>query len=327
VNKDAVQRLREPVAWLLLAAAGAQLLAGLVALLAGGGEGTGGFRFRAFSEITSWGFFTQVAVAGLVALAVALAALGPAPTKAARTITMGGLGVLGAMGLFGVVSWLATLMVSSEFVGGGMKLAAFLGGAGRLAVIGAAAWFVFTVFKAMQPARPQGPAQMPQGGYGYQGQQQFGQPQPAQQQYGQQAAGQEYGQAGYQQGYQQQQPYQQGAEGQQAQPGYEQQYGQQYGGQQAAGQEYGQQGQQGQQQYGQQQYGQGGYDYGQQGQAQAQSQQQYGQSGYQQPSQEDESIGEWTRAYGGDRGQSSQPGERQDEGGDWYRDNRPPPPQ
>jgi hypothetical protein len=311
VNKDVVQRLREPVAWVLVASAGLQLLAGIIALFAGGGDGSGGFKYRAFSEITG-GFFTQVAVAGLLALAVALAVLGPAPTRQSRTIVMGALGVLGGIALFGVVCWFASLLVESTLAGGGQKLAVFLYGAGRLAVIGVTGWFLFTVFQAMQPARPQGPAQMPPGGYpGYQqGQQQFGQPQPSQQQYGQP----QYGQQGYQQ-----QPYQQAPEGQQApQPGYEQQ-------------QYGQQ-QYGQDQYGQPQYGQPQQpqDY-QQGQA---GQQQYGQGGYQQPAQpaqEEEGVGEWTRAYGGssgDQGSGQQQGEQhRDEGGDWYRDNRPPPPQ
>jgi hypothetical protein len=309
VNKDAVQRLREPVAFVLLASAGLQLLAGIIALLLGGGsEASGGFRFRAFNEITT-GFFTQATVAGMLALAVALAVLGPAPTRQARTIVMGALGVLGGIALFGVLCWFGALLAPTS--GTGTKLAAFLYGTGRLAVIGVAGWFIFTVFQAMQPARPRGPAQTPQGGFGYQ-QEQFGQPQPGyeqqpgqqqvgQQQYGQQAAPQQqYGQGGYQQ-----QPYQQAPQEQQApQPGYEQQYGQQS--------------------YGQQQYGQ------------QPGQQQYGRGGYQQSSQEEE-VGDWTRAYGGDQGHAQSPRPREgqrdpregqrDEGGDWYRDNRPPPPQ
>ncbi|GLZ03893.1 hypothetical protein Acsp03_13590 [Actinomadura sp. NBRC 104412] len=299
MNKDAVQRLREPVAWVLLASAGLQLLAGLIALLAGGGAADGGgFKYRAFAEITG-GFFTQAAVVGLLALAVALVALGPAPTRQARTIVMGALGVLGGIALFGVVCWFSSLLVDSDFAGGGQKLAVFLYGAARLAVIGVTGWFLFTVFQLMQPVRPQGPGQVPPGAYpGYQqGQPQFGQPQP-QQQYGQQP----YAQQGYQA-----QPYQQAApENRQgaAQPGY------------------------GQDQYGQPQYGQPQYGQPQQPQ-EGQAGQQYGQGGYQQPAQEEEGIGEWTRAYGGSGGDSGsgQSGEQRDEGGDWYRDNRPPPPQ
>ncbi|MFI0357220.1 hypothetical protein [Actinomadura sp. 9N407] len=326
MNKEAVQRLREPAAWVLLAAAGVQLFAGLIELVAGGGDNSGGFKYRAYAEIST-GFFTQVSTVALVALAVALAAvLGPAPTRQARNIIMGALGVLGGMALFGVVSWLASLLVDSRYAGGGEKLAVFLFGASKLAVIGIAGWFVFAVFQAMQPARPKGQAQMPQGGYpdfgyqqGQQPQQQFGQPQPGQQ-YGEPQPGQQqFGQQASQPGYGQQ-PYQPGAEGQQAPQGYGQQPGQPQPGQQQPGQP-----QFGQQQFGQPQQPQ---DY-QQGQ-------QYGQgapqSGYgQQPSGEsqEEGVGEWTRAYGGsgDQGHGAPQEEQRPEEGDWYRDNRPPPPQ
>ena len=108
-------------------------------------------------------------------------------------------------------------------------------------------------------------------------------------------------------------------------PGYagpqEPQYGQQqYGQPQYGQQQYGQPQQYGQQDY-QQQYGaqSGGYQAGQSGQQ------------GQQPA-ADEEMGEWTRAYGGSGSgqdpQGTQPAPGQGEqGGDWYRDNRPPPPQ
>ncbi|MFD0685338.1 hypothetical protein [Actinomadura fibrosa] len=300
MNKEAVQRLREPAAWVLLAAAGVHLLAGIILLLGGSGS----FTFRALSE-TGDGVFTSFAVVAMLVLAVLLVTWGDAPTPQARTITMGALGVLGGIALFGVISWLAGMLTASEAAAAVTKLAYFLIGAGKLAVIGVGGWFVFTVFQGMQPPRPQG-QQTPQGypDYGYQqGQQQFGQ-----QQFGQQPG---YGQQAYQQ-------YQQGAEGQQVpQPGYEQQ------GQQPYGQQYGQPGygQQAYQQYQQgaegQQASQPGYE--QQGQAQGQ------------PSSEEE-MGEWTRQYGGTGGgeHGAQPGQAQqgerrpDESGDWYRDNRPP---
>jgi hypothetical protein len=336
VNKEAVQRLREPAAWVLLAVAGVQLFAGLIELFAGGGDNSGGFKYRAYGEISD-GFFTQVSTVALVALAVALVTvIGPAPTRQARTIVMGALGVVGGMALFGVVSWLASLLVDSQFAGGGDKLAVFLYGASKLAVIGIAGWFVFAVFQAMQPARPQGQAQMPGGYPGYQqgGQQQFGQPQPGQQygqpEYGQQPGQQQFGQP--QPGYGQQ-PYQPGAEGQpapQAQPDYGQQPGQPQPGQQYGQPQFGQPQQPGEYQPGQEQQGY------QQGQPQQPGQQQYGQGapqpGYgQQPSGEsqEEGVGEWTRAYGGsgDQGHGApQDEQRPEEGGDWYRDNRPPPP-
>ncbi|GLW61801.1 hypothetical protein Arub01_00450 [Actinomadura rubrobrunea] len=294
VNTEAVRRLREPAAWILVAAAGLQLLAGIIMLFIGGGNG---FSARAYSEAAD-GFFTHVTVTGLAVLAVALTTWGQAPTPQARTIAMGALGVLGGVALFGVIVLLGALFVDSTIVTAGSKLAVFLYCAAKLAVAAAGGWFVFTVFQGVQPARPQGVAQMPSAypGYGYQ----QGQPlQPGQ------AAGQP-GQQPYAQPYQQ--PYQQ----QYGQPGYGQQ-----------------------QQYGQPQgYQQGGVQQGQQ----------YGQGGgFQQPSQEasqqsssGEDVGDWTRAYGGggagqeghSAGQtgygSQQQGEqRSDEGGDWYRDNRP----
>ncbi|WP_141581128.1 hypothetical protein [Actinomadura sp. WMMA1423] len=309
MNKEAVQRLREPAAWVLLAAAGVHLLAGIIQLLAGGGT----FTLRALSQ-TNDGTFIQVAMVGLVALAVALTTSGATPTPQARTIAMGALGILGGIALFGVIAWLSGMLADSDYAGAVSKLTTFLVGAGDLAVVGVGGWFVFTVFKGMQPPRPQQPQMQQQGGYPDYGYQQ------GQQQYGQQ----QYGQQDYQQ--YQQYGQQQAGEGQQApQQGYEQQYGQQQYGQ-AAQQGYGQQ-QYGQQDY--QQYGaQGGYQAGQQG---------YDQQGQQQgqPSADQEEMGEWTRAYGGSGGsgqdpQGTQPAPPQggdQEAGDWYRDNRPPPPQ
>ncbi|WP_067821235.1 hypothetical protein [Actinomadura kijaniata] len=287
MNKEAVQRLREPAAWVLLGAAGLQLLAGLIALLAGGvsGEIAGqevgsSFKSRALAEITG-GFFTHTGQVLLVVLAVALS-VWATETRQARTVVMGALGVLGGVALFGVVAWLSAMLVPSGLASAADKLAVFLYGAARLAVVGLAIWFVLTVFKGMQPARPQAqPGQVGQGGYPDFGQpqgQQFGQPQ---QQFGQPEQGQQYGQP----------------------------------------QQFGQQPQQQYQQYGQQP---------QQGQQPA----------------EEENVGEWTRAYGGagsDTGQpgygqpgqgygqpqqgqqpGQQPGEQPpNEGGDWYRDNRP----
>ncbi|WP_433328845.1 hypothetical protein [Spirillospora sp. CA-294931] len=322
MNSEAVQRLREPAAWVLLAAAGLQLLAGLVNLFATGSDHSGGFSSRALSE-TSGGMFTAVSTVALVVLAVALVTWGPAPRPAARNITMGALGVLGGIALFGVVCWLGGLLADSDAYGAGVKFTAFLYGASKLAVIGLGIWVVLTVFQAMQPPKPKPAAQVPPGypDFGYQQGQQPGQPgQPGQQQFGQPAP-QQFGQ----------------------QPGQEYGQAQQYG-QQAYGQQP--------QQYGQQPYGQQQPDFPaqqdfQQPQPPAQPQspqstqeapQGYGQGGYQQPGEaEGQDMGEWTRAYGGADSeprpgaqpgygqQSPQQGEQQsDEGGDWYRDNRPP---
>ncbi|WP_242903247.1 hypothetical protein [Actinomadura terrae] len=328
MNKEAVQRLREPAAWVLLAAAGLHLLAGIILLLGGDGE----FSYRALNE-TGGGVFTQFAVVALVVLAVLLVTWGDAPTPQARNITMGGLGVLGGVALFGVICWLGGMLANSQIAEAVTKLSYFLIGAGKLAVVGLGAWLVFTIYQGMQPPRPQGQPQMPQGygggEFGYQ------QGPPGQQQgYGQ------VGQQGYgQQQYQQYQQYQQGAEGQQAaqpgQQGYGQQAGQPGYGQQGYEQpQYGQPGQSPQPGQDYQQYGaQGGYQAGQQPAAQP------GQQPGQPPGQpgqgaEQEEMGEWTRAYGGSgqeqgpqgtQGMPPQPGEQgEQDGGDWYRDNRPP---
>ncbi|WP_207943766.1 hypothetical protein, partial [Actinomadura sp. KC345] len=338
MNKEAVQRLREPAAWVLLASAGVQLLAGIISLL---GE-SGTFTSRAMLE-TRDGMFLQIGIVGILVLAVLLVSWGDRPTPQARMITMGALGVLGGIALFGVVCWLSGMLVDSEAAGALTKLTVFLVGAGKIAVVGVGGWYVFTVFQAMQPPRPQQgqPPQMQQGypDFGYQQGQQYGQQQYGQQGYGQQqyqqygqqagAEGQQAAQPGYEQQQYEQQQYGQQQYGQQ---GYEQQgYGQQGYGQQQPGQQYGQQdyGQQGygQQDYGQQGYGQqGGYQAGQQGQPD-----QAGQPGYEQQPSSDEEMGEWTRAYGGSgqdpQGTQPAPGgeNRPDDGGDWYRDNRPPP--
>ncbi|WP_205717512.1 hypothetical protein [Actinomadura soli] len=329
MNKEAVQRLREPAAWVLIASAGLQLLAGIISLLGDDGP----FTLSALVE-TRDGMFLQIGTVGLLVLAVLLVTWGETPTPQARTIVMGALGVLGGVALFGVICWLAGMLTDSESTKALTKLSVFLLGAGKIAIVGLGGWFAYTVFQGLQPARPQMPMQQGYGEFGYQ-QGRPGQPVQGQQGYGQQS----YGQQQYQQ-YQQYGQQQPGAEGQQAaQPGYEQQQGYEQQAQQGyEQQQYGQQAYgQPQQQYGQQQdyQQQYGYQAGQQGYEQQQGQQGYEQQA-QQPTEQDE-MGEWTRAYGGSGGQEQgpqgtqpappQPGAGEQEGGDWYRDNRPPPPQ
>lgn len=318
MNKEAVQRLREPAAWVLLVAAGLQLLAGIVLLFLGKTLG-GKFTTRALNETLGAGTVVSIALAALLVVAVLLVAWGETPTPQARLIVMGALGVFAVAALFGVISWLAGLVASGELVkiSAGVKLAAFLYGAAKVAVLGIGGWFTWTVFQGIQPARPQG-GQVPQGypDYGYQqGQQPYGQAGYAQQP-PVESQPQGYEQQAYdQQQYQQQQPQYQ-------QPQYDQaQYDQQ--------------------QYDQQQYQQGGYQQGQQPGQPGQP------GGYSQGGQslEDESAGEWTRAYGdeqqqygqspeqqaqqpppgyGQQGYGQQHEQRPDNGGDWYREGRPP---
>ncbi|RAY14263.1 hypothetical protein DPM19_14895 [Actinomadura craniellae] len=308
MNKEAVQRLREPAAWVLLASSALQLLAGILVLFNSGARtievpgvgsqrvGGSDFSTRAARELTDAQFFSGLILVALLVIAVLLVTSGSQPTKQARNIVTGALAVLGLAALLTVVVWLGSLVAD---IGALAKFAAFLFGVAKLAVIGVAGWYIFTVFQALQPPKPAAQPQMPGGGYpeyGYQ-----------------QDQGQQYQQGGYQQ--EQGQQYQQGA--------YQQDQGQQ---------SY----DQGGYQQGQQSYDQGGY---QQGGYQQDQGQQYQQGGYQQQDQGGEGAGDWTRAYGEgqqpyDQGQQGgyQQGQQpyppqqdqggQQGGGDWYREGR-----
>jgi hypothetical protein len=335
VNKEAVQRLREPAAGALVASAGLQFLAGIVMLLTGGGKDVtlpgGGevstgvpFTLRAFNELTGGQLFTSVTVVGLLVLAVLLAVHGETPTPKARTIVMGALGVIAGIALFSVIVLLSALGAEAP---GMARFAGFLFGVAKLAVVGIGGWFIFTVFKGLQPPRPAQPQGAVPPGYGEHGYQQ-GQAAQGQQQYG---YGQEGQQAYYQQQYSQQgQQPQQYEQQQYRQQGYEQQGYEQQG--------YDQQGYE-QQRY-EQQYPQQHSPQPQQGYEQQYPQQQgYGQQDYsgqgRRPAEAEDEPGQWTQVYGagddaqhgGQHGQDygqryAQPEQREADEGTWYRDDR-----
>jgi hypothetical protein len=321
VNYDAVRRLREPLAWALIAAAGLQIIAGLIMLFS-----SSSFSLQSLIEVSSGNVLTGVVVAGVVVVAVLLVASGERPSPQARTIAMAGLAVLGLAALFGVIAWLAALSANGEAIGveSAEKMAVFLYGAAKLTVIGVAGYVTYAVLQALRPARHVAagpPGAVPPGQEGYQS---YGYPQSDQQQpYGgyPQPQAPEYGPQGYGQHYQQ--PYgppdyqQQPQQPQQPYGQSQQNYGQPDYGQQDYGQEYGQPGAQGQQ--------------GQQGH-QGQAHQPYGgpQQGYppQPPAETPEGEGEaglWTRSYGSDQQPAPgypQSGEENDQ--NWYRDDRRP---
>jgi hypothetical protein len=314
VNYDAVRRLREPLAWALIVAAGLQVIAGLIILFS-----ASSFSLQSLIEVSSGNVLTGGVMAGVVVVAVLLAASGERPGPHARTIAIAGLAVLGLAALFGVVAWLAALGASGEAIGVGSagKMAVFLYGAAKLIVFGVAGYVTFTVLQALRPAaRPVAapPGAVPPGQEGYQS---YGYPQGDQQQpYGgyHQPQAPEYGPPqGY--GQQYQQPY--------GQPDYQQHPQQPQHPQHPQHPPYGQP----QQDYGQQDYGQ--QDYGQPGH-QGQAHQPYGQpqQGYaeQPPAETAEGEGEaglWTRSYGSDQQPAPgypQSGEENDQ--NWYRDDR-----
>ncbi|HEX6470161.1 MAG TPA: hypothetical protein VF069_13770 [Streptosporangiaceae bacterium] len=241
MNYDAVQRVREPVAWALIVAAGLQVIAGLISLFT-----ASSFSAQAFVEVNLGNVLTGVVLAGIVMVAVLLVVRGEAPARQARTITIAGLAVLAVATLFGVVAWLAALGANTEVIGGGSseKFAMFLYGAAKVIVLGSAAYVCYVVLQALQPARPAAaaphgavpPGQEGYQGYGYQpqGQPYAGYPAPQSPEYDQHQP-----QQGYGQGYYQQPPQSYGQPAQDY-PGHQDQqqpYGQPhqgYGGQQPA---------------------------------------------------------------------------------------------
>jgi hypothetical protein len=317
VIRNEAQRVREPVALLLLAAMALSVIVGLWTLLSaqsqlfdrlvtslpGGGLNFGDRALDAF------GYFGAIYITALPVAAVVLATLTGGKVSRAREITLGAAVLQAAALILSVICWLAAF--GSDLSTSG-KTQSFIGGLVSLIVAAAALMFTLAVLRAAElqgtPAvsgghgaagtATQQPGQAGYGQPGY-GQQPVRMPQ-AQQAQAQQAQAQQagYGQAG-QQGYAQQGYGQQptrAAQGQhplsapsQPQPGYGQPgYTQPARGYAQPGQQgytqpsYGQQGytQPGQQGYGQQQYGQQGY--GQQSYSQQQGYDRPGQQGYSQ---------------------------------------------
>jgi hypothetical protein len=208
VNNDAVQRLREPGAWVLLGSAALQFLGGLIGLFSGSDVP---FTFRAFNLVSGDQFFAGVAVVGVVVIAVLLATRwGGGPTPQARNIAVIGAVLLAAIAVIEVLCVFVGLAAGSGHdgivldVSFSSKIAMFLYGIAKLAVLAVAGYYVFTIFQSLGPVRA-GTGPFPQQGYG--------QPQPpygyAQAPYGQPVAGQPVaGQPG--------QPGQRGPEGPQA---------------------------------------------------------------------------------------------------------------
>jgi hypothetical protein len=313
VIRNEAQRVREPVALLLLAAMALSVIVGLWTLLSaqsqlfdrlvtslpGGGLNFGDRALDAF------GYFGAIYITALPVAAVVLATLTGSKVSRAREITLGAAVLQAAALILSVICWLAAF--GSDLSTSG-KTQSFIGGLVSLIVAAAALMFTLAVLRAAelqatpavsggQGAAAAATAQQPgQAGYGQPGYGQQpvrvppGQQTPAQQAQAQaqQAQAQQagYGQAG-QQGYAQQGYGQQPTRAPQGQhplsapsqqPGYGQP-GQQ--GYTQPGRGYAQPGQQG---YTQPSYGQQGYTQpGQQGYSQQQySQQQYGQQSYSQ---------------------------------------------
>jgi type II secretory pathway pseudopilin PulG len=177
VLTESFKKLREPLAYALLAATAIYVVTYIVQLL----KSRDGIAFsdRSFALQDA---LTNPVWALVVLAAVALVVV-DRPSAHARTIAMVALGLLGLMLLVGLVSWLASY--GSDFTEienfTGKTAHTFLSLA-RLLVLGAAAALAYTLWKAL-PAPQRQPQQF---------QQQWGQ-QPGQQQWGQPAQPGQYG--------------------------------------------------------------------------------------------------------------------------------------
>jgi hypothetical protein len=208
VVTDATKKLREPVAYILLAFAGLLALASLIRLFVGGA----GFTAAAGGV---QGTLTPPAVSALVLLAALVAAVwlvteAGERTPNARTVTLAALFITGLLALLALITAFAGFNETST---PGLKLVSFIYALGGLALYGAVGIYVLRTFQAL-PAPVRAPKAAPHGQFAGQGGQ-----------YGMQGGGQggvqggQYGQPGAQYG-------QQGQYGQYGAPG---QYGQQEG--------------------------------------------------------------------------------------------------
>jgi hypothetical protein len=227
VNNDAVRRLREPGAWVLLGSAALQFLGGLIGLLF---NSEVPFTFRAFNLVSGDQFFAGVTVVGIIVAAVLLATRwGGGPTPQARNIALIGAVLLAAIAVVDALSVLVGLAAGSGDgivldVSFASKVAMFLYGIAKLAVLAVGGYYVFTVFQSSGPVRA-GTGPFPQQGYGqpqppYGG----GYAQPQQPPYGGPPPQAPYGQQGQQgQGYPPPPPQQPGYYQQQPPPAQQQQ--------------------------------------------------------------------------------------------------------
>lgn len=198
---DATKKLREPVAYILLAFAGLVALASLIRLFVG-------------SEFTSsagvvQGTLTPPGLTALVLLAalagsVALVTEFGGPTPNARTVTLAALAITGVNVLLGLITAFAGFGETGD---AGLKIVGFIYAIGGLTLYGAVGLYLFKTFQALPApvrvpkagAHGQFAGQGQYGQYGGQygqpgaqgqyGQGQYGQPEPGQGQYGQYGAG------------------------------------------------------------------------------------------------------------------------------------------
>ena len=186
---DATKKLREPVAYILLAFAGLIVLASLIRLFVGGAGFTaaaGGVQ----GILTPPSFGAVLLLLSLVG-SVWLVNEAGERTPNARTVALAALVITGVAALIGLITAFAGFNETSS---AGIKVVGFIYALGGLALYGAAGLYILKTYQALPaPVRAPKPGQFaPQGQAPY-GQQQYGQQAP----YGQQGG---YGQPQGQQG-------------------------------------------------------------------------------------------------------------------------------
>lgn len=172
---DVTRRLREPAAWLLLAAVFVAAVFGIVDLLSGlpGLSGPGGFSLAASSASYQ---VLDVTPAAMSFFAVLLATKFGPVLERARTIVIGALVAQGLAAVVGVIAWLSALFggLFSSSPGGVADVAEsvpglllrFLEGGIFLALLGLAGFYNITVLKTPELAPKPKPQPAPQQGYG-----------------------------------------------------------------------------------------------------------------------------------------------------------------
>lgn len=191
---DATKKLREPVAYTLLAFAGLLVLASLIRLFVGGAGFTaaaGGVQ----STLTPPSFSALLLLVALAGAVWLVTEAGGERTPNARTVALAALVITGLALLIGLITAFAGFNETST---AGLKIVGFIYALGGLALYGAAGLYILKNFQSLPaPVRAPKPGQFaPQGQQPY-GQQQYGQAAP----YGQQGGyGQPQGQPGQPQG-------------------------------------------------------------------------------------------------------------------------------
>jgi hypothetical protein len=181
VLTESTKKLRDPIAFALLAAAALYLIAVIAQLL---NDDLGDFADNAFFLQDA---FTSPVWVLVILAAVALVASSDRPSPQARSVALAALVLLGLMLALGLITWLVGYGADSDYNQEGIgKILHTLVSLARLLVVAAAAALAYYAFKGLPAPVRKAKSQ----------QQQWGQQQGQQAQWGQQGPPNQYGQPG-----------------------------------------------------------------------------------------------------------------------------------